>query len=219
MAPAVCRMMAAIPSANSPSTVRKRPPPTTARSTSGCDSDAVGAEPDKSAWPRKNEREGDDLATPPGPAPRTRPPWRRAAPAGAARLPATARMAPAPYSALTVSTPKHAHGELAEIEPVRLMLVGSNSALSTKPALRKSRPRSRWRGRTIRCRPQRWRPRTTRGTHRAQLGPLRSQRTGEAVVAGRQRAGHWRDGEPSAGASRWWWRSQRPRPGTPRSRG
>src|SRR5580658_9590187 len=135
MVPAVWRMMAAMPSASRPRKVRKRPPPMTARSTSCWDNEAVGVEPDKMAWPRKND--ANDTASQKTNATTANTTALAASTTGrrgtAAKL---ARMLPDPYSALMVSPPKTPMASCPNRRPVRLMLVGSNSALSMKPALR-----------------------------------------------------------------------------------
>ena len=79
------------------------------------------------AWPTKKRRRTRPRS-PRRPPPRTRAPWPRAPPAGGGRPPSVARMDPDPYSALMSSTPSTPMASCPKRSPVRLTLVGSNSA-------------------------------------------------------------------------------------------
>ena len=95
----------------------------------------MGAEPDKMAWPTKNDANDSDSHTTKARTPNT---TALAASTTGRRGTAAkvARMLPDPYSALTVSPPSTPMASWPKSKPVRLTLVGSNSTRSTIPPWR-----------------------------------------------------------------------------------
>ena len=96
----------------------------TARSTPGCPSDAVGAPPESTAWPSKNDDEAERLADDQGARARRRRPWPSAARRAAAWQPGTSGSCPVPYSPLMARTPRTPRAREPSARPARDWLVG-----------------------------------------------------------------------------------------------
>ena len=186
MVPAVWRMMAARPSATSPRTVRNRPPPMTARSTSCWTSVAVGVEPDRIDWPTKNAVNDTASVTTRATMPKTialaakhhgSPRDRREGGPDRAR----------PVFGAHGEPTEHAHGELPEEEPGEADAGGVEQGLVDEVGVAPMR-RLAGGGEDADADAEHHRgdQAPQRGAHRAQLRPFRAQRAGEPVVPGRQ---------------------------------
>ena len=125
MAPAVWRMMAPRPSPSNAKSARNTPESTTARSTPGWFSAAVGAPPERTACPRKKEVK---LST----SPITSAPRPTTSTLAAMNTPrrgmaaSEERIVPDPYSPVMASTPSTPMASEPTSRPLRDWAVGSN---------------------------------------------------------------------------------------------